>query len=547
MVTTSEEIASNPKRDKVTTAGIYCRVSTDNQEREGTSLQTQLEACLKYCKSKGYIVTHSFSEAYSGLTLERPKLSELRELARNEAVDAIVCYCLDRLTRDPGHGVIITQELEEHGVNLETVTEDVDNSELGKLISYIRGFASKLEAQKIRERSMRGKLARAKEGRIPSGSGCTIYGYDYVRVSKDNAAHRAVNEIETFWVKQIYGWLVNEGLSINAITYRLRASNAPTKFGGVWGRQSVNTILKNPSYAGKTYVFTTSKNGNKLTRPREDWVEIPGVTPAIITPELFEAAQKQLQANSHKSVRNSKYKYLLHGHIWCRQCGHSYYAGFASATYKDKRRIRLYYRCSGKLKMLEPINRCHNKNWNVAELEPMVWAEIENALNHPELIIAELDKQHHGIESLGSLKTELNQTEKQLSGVDREQHQLLQWALKGFPENQVEAENKRLNKSRETLQQHKTEVEAQIKTSQEAVINVPKIEGAIRQLCEQIKDADYATRRSIIEKMEIKVWLDDENMEITGFIPTEKVVIATTLYSSHGHNTNIPFSFKTKV
>ena len=77
-----------------------------------------------------------------------------------------MCYSLDRLTRDPGHGVIITQELEKHLVTLEAVTEDVDNSELGKLISYIRGYASKLEAEKIRERSIRGKRARAREGRI---------------------------------------------------------------------------------------------------------------------------------------------------------------------------------------------------------------------------------------------------------------------------------------------------------------------------------------------------------------------------------------------
>ena len=53
----------------MTTAGVYCRVSTDNQEREGTSLQTQLEACLKHCQTKGYTVSYSFSEAYSGLTL----------------------------------------------------------------------------------------------------------------------------------------------------------------------------------------------------------------------------------------------------------------------------------------------------------------------------------------------------------------------------------------------------------------------------------------------------------------------------------------------
>lgn len=147
-------------------AVIYCRVSTEDQEREGTSLQTQLQACRNYCQDKGYDIACHFSEAYSGLSLERPKLDELRALARSGAVDVLVVYCLDRLSRDPTHGVIITQELEKHHVRLEAVIEDVDNSELGKLISYIRGFASKLEAEKIKERTARGRKEKARQGKI---------------------------------------------------------------------------------------------------------------------------------------------------------------------------------------------------------------------------------------------------------------------------------------------------------------------------------------------------------------------------------------------
>ena len=83
-------------------AAVYCRVSTDSQEREGTSLQTQLEACLKYCANKNYEVVHRYSETFSGLSLERPELDKLREFVRNEAIEVIVCYSLDRLSRDPG-------------------------------------------------------------------------------------------------------------------------------------------------------------------------------------------------------------------------------------------------------------------------------------------------------------------------------------------------------------------------------------------------------------------------------------------------------------
>ena len=122
---------------------IYCRVSTDNQEREGTSLQTQLDGCLTYCQKQGYTVFHRFVGSESGLILDQPMRNELRELVRNKQIDVVVVYCLDRLSRDPTHGSILLDELEKYGVKLEGVTEDIENSDLGRLISYIRGFASK--------------------------------------------------------------------------------------------------------------------------------------------------------------------------------------------------------------------------------------------------------------------------------------------------------------------------------------------------------------------------------------------------------------------
>ena len=157
-------------------ASIYCRVSTDNQEREGTSLQTQLEKCLTYCQTKGYEVSYRFSEAYSGLSLERPELDKLRELVRTEAVDILVVYCLDRLSRNATHGVILRDELDKHHVGLESVTEEIDKTPLGEAITYLRGTFAQIEAEKIKERTVRGKRAKAKSGRIPSGNGPGIYG-----------------------------------------------------------------------------------------------------------------------------------------------------------------------------------------------------------------------------------------------------------------------------------------------------------------------------------------------------------------------------------
>ncbi len=494
------------------TAAIYPRVSTDNQEREGTSLQTQLEACLAYCRSKGYHVSYRFSEVYSGLSLERPELDKLRELVRAEAIDVLVSYSLDRLTRDPGHGVIITQELEKHRVTLETVTEDVDNSDLGKLISYIRGYASKLEAEKIRERTMRGKRAKAKMGQIPGGGFAHAYGYDYIKVAQKNGGRRVINETEGSWVRQMYQWLVNEGLSTSAITYRLRALNAPTKNGNTWNRRSVHAILRNPSYTGRTFAFTCSKGNKRFSRPQEDWIEIEDVTPAIISQEVFDAAQRQLQVNRAKTMPQTKHEYLLRGHLRCRQCGRSYVGSNIHQR---------YYRCTGKLKLIAPFERCGNKSWSADKLEAIVWAELARYLSDRDLIISELEQQRQEANQLSVFETELQQVERRFKAVDREQHQLLQWALKGFPESHVEAENRRLNKAKETLKAQKADLEAQLKVSVDAVINVPNLERFIENMQKRLPELDFEDKRHTLDMLGITVWLDGESVEVTGTLDPE--------------------------
>jgi site-specific DNA recombinase len=500
-------------------AAVYCRVSTDSQEREGTSLQTQLDACLKRCTEKGYDVVHQFVETYSGLTLERPRLTELRDLVRDHKIDVVIIYCLDRLSRDPTHGVIITEELEKCNVVLEAVAESVDNSELGKLISYIRGFASKLEAEKIRERTMRGKRARAKEGRMPGGSGSRIYGYDYIKVSQKGGGRRVINEVETKWVRDIYSWLVNEGLSTNQIVFRLRALDAPTKSGNPWCRTTVQSILRNPGYTGKTYVFTTIK-GHHFRRPQSDWVEIPNATPAVIDQDTFDAAQRQLKINQARSPRNCKKEYLLRSHIKCCQCGHSYAAMCSESIVRNgKRQSRRRYSCIGKMKIHMPLGRCSNKGWSADKLERIVWDKLKEFMSQPELILSELGKQRQNADRLGTLETEKLQVERQLKGVERQQQQLLRWALKDFPEDQVVAENRKLNKAKEDLIAQKAKIETQFLASREAVVSVPKLQSLVELVQVRMGELDYESKREVLNMLDVTVRLDGQNVEITGVIP----------------------------
>ncbi|MBI4286193.1 MAG: recombinase family protein [Chloroflexi bacterium] len=403
------------------------------------------------------------------------------------------------------------------------MTEDVDNTELGKLISYIRGFAAKLEAEKIRERTVRGKRARAKAGRIVGGSGFGLYGYDYIRVSQENGGRRVINETEASWVRQMFEWLVDDGLSTNQILFRLRAHDAPTKSGKIWSRRSVQAILKYPAYAGKTYAFT-ALNGKLYGKPRQEWIEIPGVTPAIIGQELFDAAQKQLQVNQAKATRNCKREYLLRGHLRCRHCGRAF---FGSAVHGRRR-----YHCAGIAKLVAPVATCKNKSWGADRLESQVWAELEHFLGDRDLILAQLETQRQDAGQLGVFEAELEHVERQVKAVDREQHQLLQWALKDFPESQVEAENRRLNKAKEMLKAQKAELETKIKASQDAVVNLPQLESFVERMHAGIANLDYQGKRLALDMLGITVCLDGEKVEVAGVLDPECCIAHT---SSEGH------------
>jgi len=104
-------------------AAIYCRVSTESQEQEGTSLQTQLEACKKYCQVKGYEVAFQFSEAWSGLSLERPKLAELREVVRSKSIKKSEVIAYEEL----GAEAILRLEVEDFPA---TVINDIYGGDL---------------------------------------------------------------------------------------------------------------------------------------------------------------------------------------------------------------------------------------------------------------------------------------------------------------------------------------------------------------------------------------------------------------------------------
>ncbi len=444
----------------------------------------------------------------------------------------VVVYCLDRLSRDPVHGVIIIEELENHHVTLEAVTETVDGSEMGKLISYIRGFASKIEAQKIRERTMRGRKARALSGKLPAVG--RLYGYTYMPGKGQGEGIRYINEDQAKWVREMYRWLVEENLSTDKITYRLRELNVQTPSGkGWWLRSTVCSILKNHAYCGKTYVFTCTygepgykvkgmtkrKNTGVIWKPRQEWIEIPGATPAIISEELFNEAQKCLKQNRRLSVKNSKHDYLLRGHVSCARCGRTYSGEQGAKIRNGKRYYYPYYGCVGKRKRITPIP-CDNKQYATTRLEDLVWAEVEKVLAQPEIIISELDRAKEGYAEK-VLEKELDRINIVLDNRTKQKDRIWKaFAITG-DEVKFKQEISEVDKEIKGLEIQKSDTEKQIIANEELVLNAGSIEDTCAALSRKIKSLDFNDKKLALQALQVRVLVDGDSIIINGAIPVD--------------------------
>ncbi len=358
-------------------AAIYCRVSTDDQEKEGTSLQTQREACLAYCQQKGYQVVRKFSETYSGLTLERPVLIKLRNLVRASDIDVVVVYCLDRLSRNATHGVLLRDELDKHHVMFESVTEDIDESPLGKAITFLRGTFAEIEAEKIKERTGRGKLARLKEGKLPHGTGKGIYGYDWNK----ETGHRTINDLESKIVQKIF-YMVIQGFSFYKIAVELNKAGIMSKSGSMWHPLTIRRIATNETYTGKTYSGKTKRISKTkvISTPQEDWFLLPDVTPQIIPEEMFQQAQEVILYTKQSRPIKKNAAYLFTGFIRCSKCG----SPIGGTTLNGKYR---YYQCRGARPTATRGKICDAGYIKAHRLESEVWKKVVEMASSPTTIL----------------------------------------------------------------------------------------------------------------------------------------------------------------
>lgn len=294
-------------------AVLYARVSGDDRGKEGRNLDGQLDMCREYAQAHGWQVLAELAEddrGASGAAFELPQLNRLLEMARANEFDLLVTREIDRLSRNLTKQLIVEQDLKRAGVEIEYVLGDYPDTPEGRLNKHIRATIAEFEREKIKERMARGRRLKAKAGHVVT-HGRAPYGYRLTEV--DGKRSLTIYEPEARIVRMIFQWYTegdgvgHDGrLSLREIAKRLTGIPTPGDIDaritkqrecGAWNRTTVRKILKRETYAGVFHYGKVLKNdaGRTIKNPRETW--IPVEVPAIVSREIWEAAQRQLKEN----------------------------------------------------------------------------------------------------------------------------------------------------------------------------------------------------------------------------------------------------------
>ena len=302
--------------------GLYLRVSTEDQAREGFSLPEQKERLEQFCKFKDYEIVDYYEDA--GISAKtgnlRPEFERLKEDIKNKRINTIVALKLDRITRSIFDWEKLMTFLDENDAYLDCANDEINTTNAnGKMVSRLLMSVSQNEIERTSERTKIGLSGAIKQGHIPSH---TPLGYK--REDKKLVIDYATKDI----VIRIFN-MYYEGNSYKTISNILNKEKVLGKTN--WRDSTITGILENEVYKGD---YVHGKRGKHPTY-------YSNVVEPIVSTELWEECQVQKRKNSRAFKRSLTYLFLQK--LKCPKCGRIL---GGKATTKKNGKSYYYYYCN---------------------------------------------------------------------------------------------------------------------------------------------------------------------------------------------------------
>ena len=301
--------------------GLYMRVSTEDQAREGFSLSEQKERLEAYCKFKGFVIKDYYTDA--GISAKtgnyRPEFERLKEDIKSKKINTIIALKQDRITRSIFDWEELMRFLEENDAYLDCVNDDINTTNAnGKMVSRILMSVSQQEIERTSERTKVGLAGAIKQGHIPHQA---PLGY------KHENKKLVIDHLTKDVVIRIFE-LYHKGMSYQKISTLFNKEQVLGKTN--WRDSSIVAILENEIYKGDFV------HGKRTKHP----TYYENIVEPIVSKEMWEECQVQKKKNSKSYQRTLTYLFLQK--LRCPKCNRIL---GGKATQKKNGNIYYYYYC----------------------------------------------------------------------------------------------------------------------------------------------------------------------------------------------------------
>ncbi len=411
---------------------IYSRKSKFTGK--GESIGNQVELCrqnifLSFPNVTDDDILVFEDEGFSGGNTKRPKFQEMLKLCRKKQIKCIVCYRLDRISRNVSDYSALIEELNKLDVSFISINEKFDTStSMGRAMMYIASVFAQLERETIAERIRDNMIELAKDGRWLGGNPPTGYksaetiGSVTIEGKKRKARMLEIIPTEAETVRLIYKKFLEFNSLTKTETFLIQNNNL-TKTGKRFSRFAIKNILTNPVYLiadetawnyfemkkadifsnksefnGQHAIMAYNKTSQKTGKTNEirdikEWIMAVGKHQGIINSSQWIKVQTILEQNKSKSYRKARSNTaLLSGLLYCGNCRSFMRPKLSQRKNKDG---ELIYDYLCELKEKSKCEKCSMKRSNGNKLDNIVSDEIKKLTE---------DKK----EFISIIKTELN-------------------------------------------------------------------------------------------------------------------------------------------
>ena len=501
--------------EKTKKAVLYARYSSENQ-KEGRSIEYQVDHIIKYANQNGYdIVAEYIDEAKTGLNADRPMFQKLMDDSMgNPSWDAVLVYNFSRFFRDDVMSKISKECLRNRGIKVISIIETLDDGVTASAIEPFLDMMNHQQSTTLGKHTHSAMMLKAKEALHCGGT--PPLGYNVDKRTKK----LVINKREAECVRRIYQ-LFLDNYSYAQMAKILNREGYRTKFGNPFTKNSFDLILQQRKYIGdfiwnKAVAVKHAKydwNDGIMSveskafrkrwecKPTDQWVEVPGGAPPIISSKDFFAVQEKLAKRKltdfqGEHLPQNRRSYFLGGNhfLVCGQCG-SYMTG---NVHTGKKGTTISYKCPHHRK---PYN-CPTKSFSAKNLDHFVASLLILSLVNKENL--ELLNQYLQKENP---KRKAKQLMGKMTGLKTKMNNLAKKISEGYDE--LAEEYKEVARQRDCLEErYQTLKKVPTKITEEDIKPLRK------QLRKYILNNDTPEVRELLKSVIEQIAIDDETVTI---------------------------------